>query len=241
MGSILLFFIRMEGAQGGPKNRGMHPTPLNPTPATCHKPNRKLRCSFRNAALQKLHCNIGFSAVRMSFSPKTALQQAKNCSATLTKLRCRKVALSCGFQAPTFRHPRLGPAERDGELLRRSVFTFSGCNFFAYSWKLPAYRGALCILLSGSFCFLLVCLWVFSSQTQAPRKVSDAAFLLTVGSFLTVDNFSIFIDGWSFLAYSFSFSTYSWSFFAYGGKVRLIRALWDCKQRSLTVSKQLQL
>ena len=42
---------------------------------------------------------------------KAALQQAKNCSATLKKLRCRKVALSCGFQAPTLRHPRLGPAE----------------------------------------------------------------------------------------------------------------------------------
>ena len=39
-------------------------TPLNPTPATCHKRKRKLRSSFRSAALQKLHCNIGFSAVR---------------------------------------------------------------------------------------------------------------------------------------------------------------------------------
>ena len=36
----------------------LNPTPLNPTPATCHKRKRKLRCSFRNAALQKLHCNI---------------------------------------------------------------------------------------------------------------------------------------------------------------------------------------
>ena len=45
------------------------------------------------------------------------------------------------------------------------------------------------------------------------------------GAFLlTVDNFSFF--------------TYSWSFLAYSGKVRLIRALSDCKQRSLTVSKK---
>ena len=43
------------------------------------------------------------------------------------------------------------------------------------------------------------------------------------GAFLlTVDNFSFF-------AYSFSFLTYSWSFFAYSGKVRLIRALRNCK------------
>ena len=45
----------------------LNPTPLNPTPATCHKRKRKLRCRFRNAALQKLHCNIRFSAVPMSF------------------------------------------------------------------------------------------------------------------------------------------------------------------------------
>ena len=50
-------------------------------------------------------------------------------------------------------------------------------------------------------------------------------------SLLTIDNFSFF-------AYSFSFFTYSWSFFAYSGKVRLIRALRDCKQRNLTVSKK---
>ena len=59
----------------------------------------------------------------------------------------------------------------------------SGCSFFAYSWKLPAYSGA---------------------------------FLLTIDSF--------------------SFLAYNWSLFAYNGKVRLIRALRDCKQRSLTVS-----
>ena len=58
-------------------------------------------------------------------------------------------------------------------------------------------------------------------------------------SFLvTVDNFSFFTYSWSFFACSFSFFTYSWSFFAYSGKVRLIRALRDCKQRSLTVSKK---
>ena len=55
---------------------------------------------------------------------------------------------------------------------------------------------------------------------------------------LTVDNFSFFTYNWSFFAYNCSFFTYSWSFFAYSGKVRLIRALRDCKQRSLTVSKK---
>ena len=59
------------------------------------------------------------------------------------------------------------------------------------------------------------------------------------GAFLpTVDNFSFFACSWSSFAYSFSFSTYSWSFCDYSGKVRLIRPLRDCKQRSLTVSKK---
>ena len=93
------------------------PPPLNPTPAACHKRKRKLRCRFWNAALQKLHCNIRFSAVRKSFLPKAALQQAKNCTATSTSLRCRKVALSCRFPAG-FKPPRLGTHVSD--LLRHA-------------------------------------------------------------------------------------------------------------------------
>ena len=106
--------LRESGVRNGnPETRGqtaqqvLNPTPLNPAPATCHKRKRKLRCSFRNAALQKLHCNIGFSAVRKSFGPKAALQQTENCTATSKKLRCRKVALSCRFRAG-FKPPRLG-------------------------------------------------------------------------------------------------------------------------------------
>ena len=59
------------------------------------------------------------------------------------------------------------------------------------------------------------------------------------GAFLlTVNKFSFLLTIGAFFAYKFSFLTYSWSFFAYSGKVRLIRALRDCKQRSLTVSKK---
>ena len=59
------------------------------------------------------------------------------------------------------------------------------------------------------------------------------------GAFLlTADNLSFFTYSWSFFAYSFSFFTYNWSFFAYRGKVRLISAFRDCKQRSLTANKK---
>ena len=45
----------------------LNPTPLNPVPATCHFRKRKLSCRYRKIALQKLHCNIRFSAVQKSF------------------------------------------------------------------------------------------------------------------------------------------------------------------------------
>ena len=59
------------------------------------------------------------------------------------------------------------------------------------------------------------------------------------GAFLlTIDNFSFCTYSWSFPAYNFSFFAYSWSFFLLTTGKRLIRALRDCKQRSLTVSKK---
>ena len=74
----------------------------------------------------------------------------------------------------------------------------------------------------------------------------DAAFLLTVGSFLlTVELFDLqltilasLLTIGAFLLTVLAFFAYSWSFFAYSGKVLLIRALRDCKQRSLTVSEK---
>ena len=91
----------------------LNPTPLNPTPATCHKRKRKLRCSFRSAALQK-------TALQHWLFCNAEVIWPKSCAAAYAKLHCNieKAALqesgaflplSCGFQAPTFRHPRLGP------------------------------------------------------------------------------------------------------------------------------------
>ena len=73
----------------------------------------------RTACFGKLRCrscNIRFSAVRTSFF-------TNSCAATNKKLHCNieKAALQesgtslllyCGFQAPMFRRPRLGPADR---------------------------------------------------------------------------------------------------------------------------------
>ena len=88
------------------KNDRSNPTPLNPTPATCHKRKRKLRCNFRKVALQKLHCNIRFSAVRTSFYQKLRCAGEKR-QRFIEKLCCKKTAFSCRFPAH-FRLPRLG-------------------------------------------------------------------------------------------------------------------------------------
>ena len=52
------------------------------------------------AANEKLHCNI----------EKAALQESG-----------AFLPLSCGFQAPTFRHPRLGPAETYASMVSRDL------------------------------------------------------------------------------------------------------------------------
>ena len=76
--------------------------------------------------------------------------------------------------------------------------------------------------------------------------LSDAAFLLTVASFLlTVELFysqltilALLLTVSASLLAVLAFLLTVGAFFAYSGKVHLIRALRDCKQRSLTVSKK---
>ena len=48
-------FLKRPLVQRHPFQEVLHPTPLNPTPATCHKRKQKLRCSFRNAEVSLQH------------------------------------------------------------------------------------------------------------------------------------------------------------------------------------------
>ena len=82
----------------------------------------------------------------------------------------------------------------------------SGCGFFAYSWKLPAYNGAFLLTIELSYLQLTILAFLLTISTFL---LTILAFLLTIGAL-----------------------------FAYNGKVRLIRALRDCKQRSSSVSKK---
>ena len=76
-----------------------HPSKSHP----CNMPQAKTEVSLRFS--ESCAGEIAFSAVRMSFLPKVALQQTENCTATLAKLHCKKVALSCRFPAD-FKLPR---------------------------------------------------------------------------------------------------------------------------------------
>ena len=80
-----------------------------------------LRCRNCTATLAFLQCG-------------SRLHQKLRCSKRKTALQHRKAALqesgaflplSCGFQAPTFRHPRLGPAELSLRSLARSFLCHS--------------------------------------------------------------------------------------------------------------------
>ena len=93
------------------------PSLMNPTPATCHKRKQKLRCNLRKWRCRSCTATFAFlrSAEVIFTKFKAALQQAKNCSATLKTQALQErgafLPVSCGFQAPTFRPPCLGPAD----------------------------------------------------------------------------------------------------------------------------------
>ena len=82
---------------------------------TCHKRKWKF-------ALHFLECCAAEVALQHSLLCSAEVICTKSCAAASEKLHCNidKAALqesgaflplSCGFQAPTFRHPRLGPAD----------------------------------------------------------------------------------------------------------------------------------
>ena len=107
---------------------------------------------------------------------------------------------------------------------------FGGCPF-AF-WRAPISILEAEIVLGGA-------LWMrlFAYNSKLPAYSGAFYLQLTIlALLLTIDNCSFFTYNWSLFACSFF--TYNWSFFAYSGKVRLIRASRDCKQRSLTLSKK---
>ena len=107
----LVAAISLWGRSASPK-----PHPSKPHP--CNMPQAKTE-----VALQFLECCAAEVALQHWPFCSAEVILTKSCAATSEKLHCNigKAALqesgaflplSCGFQAPTFRHPRLGPAEK---------------------------------------------------------------------------------------------------------------------------------
>ena len=93
--------------------------------------------------------------------------------------------------------------------------------------------GSADFIFMGARIFLILIVGDIFHCNSSPYGFNlDAAFLLTVGSFLLAVELSclqltnlafLLTAGVFFFTYSFSFSTYSWSFFAYSEKVPLPR------------------
>ena len=109
------------------------PDPSKPHP--CNMPQAKTE-----VALQFSECCAAGTALQHSLFCSAEVIWTKSCAAANEKLHCNieKAALqesgaflplSCGFQAPTFRHPCFGPADScRAKLCRVSRLTFSQCR-----------------------------------------------------------------------------------------------------------------
>ena len=97
--------------------RSASPKPDPSKPHPCNMPQAKTE-----VALQFSECCAAETALQHSLFCSAEVIWTKSCAAANEKLHCNieKAALqesgaflplSCGFQAPTFRHPRLGPAD----------------------------------------------------------------------------------------------------------------------------------
>ena len=82
---------KVQGELGWPfppsAQQVLNPTPLNPTPATCHKRKTEVALQFSESCAAELHCNIRFSAVWTSIF-------TKSCAATSEKQHCN-IEKSC--------------------------------------------------------------------------------------------------------------------------------------------------
>ena len=105
----------LQNVEGSDDQQVLNPYPSKPHP--CNMPQAKTE-----VALQFLECCAAEVALQHWLFCSAEVIFTKSCAATSEKLHCNIenaalqksgafLPLSCGFQAPTFGHPRLGPAE----------------------------------------------------------------------------------------------------------------------------------
>ena len=131
--------------------RSASPKPHPSKPHPCNMPQAKTE-----VALQFSECCAAEVALQHWLFCSADVILTKSCAAASEKLQCNieKAALqesgaflplSCGFQAPTFRHPRLGPAEQVGKKnVRGANGTFPGVKWeTSTGWLQSKYGGVL--------------------------------------------------------------------------------------------------
>ena len=104
--------LEMRPKSGSPKPHPSKPHPCNMPQAvtsengSCAAVFGMLRCRNCTATFAFLQCGRHLYQKLRSSKRKTALQHRNRCVAAF-------LPLSCGFQAPTFRHPRFRPADQN--------------------------------------------------------------------------------------------------------------------------------
>ena len=117
------------------------------------------------------------------------------------------------------------------------------CTGVSCTWVKTGRFGSLfvlCFLALRGQCLQMLCLPGFGTHANIQNLPHFGCSFFAYSWKLPAYSgaFLLAVDNFSFSTYSWTFFACRWSFFAYSGKVLLIRALRDCKQRSLTVSKK---
>ena len=130
---------RKRTLQKAPFSASPKPHPSKPPPLQ-HATSDNGSCAAIFGMLRCRNCTatLAFSAVQKSFGPRAVLQQTKNCTCNIEKAALQEsgafLPLSCGFQAPTFRNPRFGPADLSCDRFpaRRLLHSFGAFRFMAH-------------------------------------------------------------------------------------------------------------
>ena len=113
---------------GSPKPHSSKPHPCNMPQVKTEVALQFLECCAAETALQ--HLLVFFSADVICTKSCAATSEKQHCNIEIAALQERGafLPLSCGFQAPTFRHPRFGLADFGASNRERNTRT----NFFLH-------------------------------------------------------------------------------------------------------------
>ena len=165
-GLALIFFYQRRSC----KSANLKPHPSKPHP--CNMPQAKTEvalqfseCCAAEVALQHwLFCSVDVILTKSCAAASKKLQ--RNIEKAALQKSGAFLLLACGFEAPTFRHPLLGPAEQKPTLESRAFSGLIGAFSVAFSQGQKKYPKNLCDKdfaelsgeLSSAICLVTPCL-----------------------------------------------------------------------------------